>query len=335
MSGFRNQINLKKKGKKHISIDLTNGVNSPISMYRCYPYTANHNKCVSLTEKDMIKGLKGNAYYESKEEELQSFNNNNSTFKKNASIQFQQSVPLYFWDKRSNSNSTNVTSLKDQLSDYNDVSSMLGGRLNFKKNLRGQGGYFKLVSDISSHFSKFNKKLQTIIQKETKQEDNNAQNEDSNNTLDEIKHIQQQSETENECEKELINNIHMNINNHILDSEDNSISSKDEIDNNPFLESQINQTLSKFKLKNKNKLFMKQLSRISEISVKQSNNDSTSNIEIEKTDHIQTKTLKNKLKNLNEILTNNTPVDTEGHKEAKRPLSNKDSSKQNMLMIKE
>ena len=335
MSGFRNQINLKKKRKKHISIDLTNGVNSPISMYRCYPYTANHNKCVSLTEKDMIKGLKGNAYYESKEEELQSFNNNNSTFKKNASIQFQQSVPLYFWDKRSNSNSTNVTSLKDQLSDYNDVSSMLGGRLNFKKNLRGQGGYFKLVSDISSHFSKFNKKLQKIIQKETKQEDNNAQNEDSNNTLDEIKHIQQQSETENECEKELINNIHMNINNHILDSEDNSISSKDEIDNNPFLESQINQTLSKFKLKNKNKLFMKQLSRISEISVKQSNNDSTSNIEIEKTDHIQTKTLKNKLKNLNEILTNNTPVDTEGNKEAKRPLSNKDSSKRNMLMIKE
>ena len=95
----------------------------------------------------------------------------------------------------------------------------------------------------------------------------------------------------------------MNINNHILDSEDNSISSKDEIDNNPFLESQINQTLSKFKLKNKNKLFMKQLSRISEISVKQSNNDSTSNIEIEKTDHIQTKTLKNKLKKYYWIVT--------------------------------
>ena len=335
MSGFRNQINLKKKGKKHISIDLTNGVNSPMSLYRCYPYTANHNKCVSLTEKDMIKGLKSNAYYESKEEELQSLNNNNnSAFKKNASIQFQQSVPLYFWDKRSNSNSTNVTSLKDQLSDYNDVSSMLGGRLNFKKNLRGQGGYFKLVSDISSHFSKFNKKLQTIIQKETKQEDNNAQNEESNNTLDEIKHIQ--SETENECEKELINNIHMDINNHILDSEDNSISSKDEIDNNPFLESQINQTLSKFKIKNKNKLFMKQLSRISEISVKQSNNDSASNIEVEKTEHIQTKTLKNKLKNINEILTNNTPVETEGNKETpKRPLSNKDSSKRTMLMINE
>ena len=156
------------------------------------------------------------------------------------------------------------------------------------------------------------------------------------------------SETDSDCNNEIIKQYFQNS--HSKDSSVvNSFSSKDEIDNDLILaEPHTIKTLSLLPIKKaRNKMFSKQLSRISEISLKQSqNNDSISNIELNSqllvennrtinTERSQNLHLKNKLRNINNILTNQGIPEIENKSKHKRPLSLKSNSKSKLILKEE
>ena len=358
------KINLKKKPKNLSNLDSFNE-SSSIGHSSYYPYHNFHNKCSSLLERD-----KGNPVILKDTRQDESHNKNLSTIPKCNLI--QNNNTYLFLDKRSNSNSTNVTSIKDQLSDYNDLSLMLGSRLNFKYKTKfnnisnilnkEQSSLKKesLKKVIADKVSKKKIKLKKCLSNEIKKDNSNSddlslskiESKDKmipkKSTKKEDKSKGKLSETDSDCNNEIIKQYFQNS--HSKDSSVvNSFSSKDEIDNDLILaEPHTIKTLSLLPIKKaRNKMFSKQLSRISEISLKQSqNNDSISNIELNSqllvennrtinTERSQNLHLKNKLRNINNILTNQGIPEIENKSKHKRPLSLKSNSKSKLILKEE
>ena len=380
---FKQQINLKKKPKNLSALDPFNDFYSPIgNAYKYYPYNTFHNKCVSLIEK-AEKKIPIMLKESHQEAEFQVLNKNN--FPK--TIQIQQNNPYMFWDKKSNSNSTNVTSIKDQLSsDYNDLSLMLGSRLNFKYKtkfnnisniLKRETNALNSKKDSNTKLPGRKKNVKKCLSNEIKTDNiilkNDESNDDTNITqkfnskkvpnqkilltekslinTNDSNNYKGLSETDSDCNNEIIKKYFIKDEDDKNPSQDesvvNSISSKDEVNN--ITEKEVNTNrLSLFHFKAKNKIFSKQLSRISEISLRQSkDNDSISNIDLNSpflldithtlnTERSQNLHLKNKLININEILSNqniqeNNSLSKTNHK---RPLSSKSISRTGTLLSK-
>ena len=362
------KMTLKKKPKQQFfSFDMSGELSSP----NYYPYRTFHKKCISLNEKDKLSATGQNVPVIVKDLnyiEPQKQNGNNNNIIKvipNQQVQPQPLSQFLFWEKKSNSNSTNMTSMKDPLSDYNDLSSMLGSRLNFKSKTKlSKGGITKPSSHFSQTQKNFFTRFKTAVCLKDKQpvrsckryslsyelnQDKIINEAKGDGSLDYINKKLENDNTydniENNEENQIVQNYLSKIEKREDEEEDlsnhKSLSSLEEMENMPLAEPKNEQKFNFLKIKHKN--FTKQLSRISEISVKQSkDNDNSSNndlnsqfmLELNHTmssDHPQKKTIKNKLKNLNELLENNNQ---NANQQQKRPLSFKASSKSNLILSK-